>query len=60
MAHFNATLARADVLLAWRPPKSLATRAPCLAWVQSLTGGMDQWLASPDVPPTLTLTLSSV
>lgn len=34
----------------------MATRAPRLTWVQSLTGGMDQWLASPDVPPAVTLT----
>jgi phosphoglycerate dehydrogenase-like enzyme len=34
----------------------MGTRAPRLAWVQSLTGGMDQWLASPDVPPKVTLT----
>jgi phosphoglycerate dehydrogenase-like enzyme len=52
----EAALAQADVLLAWRPPKAMATRARRLAWVQSLTGGMDQWLASPDVPPTVTLT----
>jgi phosphoglycerate dehydrogenase-like enzyme len=49
-------LARADVLLAWRAPKAMATRAPRLSWVQSLTGGMDQWLASRDVPPAVTLT----
>ena len=52
----DTVLARADVLLAWRPPKAMATRARRLAWVQSLTGGMDQWLASPDVPPAVTLT----
>ena len=33
----------------------MAARAPRLAWVQSLTGGMDQWLASPDVPASLPL-----
>jgi phosphoglycerate dehydrogenase-like enzyme len=44
------------VLLAWRPPKAMATRAPRLRWVQSLTGGMDQWLQSPDVPARVTLT----
>jgi phosphoglycerate dehydrogenase-like enzyme len=52
----DAVLARADALLAWRPPKALATRAPRLAWAQSLTAGMEQWLAAPDLPPALTLT----
>lgn len=28
----------------------MAARAPRLRWIQSLTGGVDQWLASPDVP----------
>ena len=49
-------LARAEALLAWKPPKNLAARAPRLVWAQSLTGGMDQWLAAPDVPASLTLT----
>ena len=37
-------LARADALLAWRPPARLAVRAPRLRWIQSLTGGCEQWL----------------
>jgi phosphoglycerate dehydrogenase-like enzyme len=49
-------LARADVLLAWRPPPKLATRAPRLRWIQSLTGGMEHWLASPDLPHDAVLT----
>jgi phosphoglycerate dehydrogenase-like enzyme len=44
-------LARTDVLLAWRPPRALPTRAPGLRWIQSLTAGVEQWLASPDLPP---------
>jgi len=49
-------LARAEALLAWRPPARLAARAPRLRWIQSLTGGCDQWLASPDLPPDAVLT----
>lgn len=50
----DAALARADALLAWRPPARLAARAPRLRWIQSLTGGCDQWLVAdvPDVPLT--------
>ena len=52
----DALLAQAEALLAWRPPKALTTRAPRLRWAQSLTAGMEQWLAAPDLPPALTLT----
>ena len=52
----DALLASADVLLAWRPPRDLTRRAPKLRWAQSLTGGMEGWLAAPDLPPALTLT----
>jgi phosphoglycerate dehydrogenase-like enzyme len=48
-------LARADALLAWRPPARLAARAPRLTWIQSLTGGCEQWLG-PDVPARAVLT----
>jgi glyoxylate/hydroxypyruvate reductase len=48
-------LGRAEALLAWRPPARLAARAPRLAWIQSLTGGIDQWLV-PDYPEGATLT----
>jgi phosphoglycerate dehydrogenase-like enzyme len=48
-------LGRADALLAWRPPVRLAARAPRLTWIQSLTGGIDQWLV-PDYPERAVLT----
>lgn len=51
----DALLAEADALLAWRPPIRLGARAPRLRWIQSLTGGCEQWFA-PDVPATITLT----
>ena len=40
-------------MLAWRPPRDLPRRAPRLQWVQSLTAGVEGWLASPDLPPGL-------
>jgi phosphoglycerate dehydrogenase-like enzyme len=52
----DEVLARCEALLAWRPPARLGARAPRLRWIQSLTGGMDQWLASPDVPAGVVLT----
>jgi phosphoglycerate dehydrogenase-like enzyme len=51
----DLVLGRADALLAWRPPARLAERAPRLAWIQSLTGGVDQWLVA-DCPDRATLT----
>jgi phosphoglycerate dehydrogenase-like enzyme len=48
-------LERAEALLAWRPPARLSARAPRLAWIQSLTGGVDQWL-NPDFPERAVLT----
>lgn len=52
----DAALGRADALLAWRPAAGLKSRAPRLRWIQSLTGGCEQWLASPDVPAEAVLT----
>ena len=52
----EAVLARCEALLAWRPPPGLARRAPRLRWIQSLTAGVEQWLASPDLPPNVVLT----
>jgi len=46
----DEVLARAEGMLGWRPPAGLAERAPNLKWIQSLTGGCEQWLASPDLP----------
>ena len=51
----DALLGQADALLAWRPPARLAARAPRLRWIQSLTGGCEQWLGA-DLPPQVTLT----
>lgn len=51
-------LARAEALLTWRPPARLASRAPRLRWIHSLTAGVEQWLASPDLPRDTVLTCS--
>ncbi len=51
----DSLLGRAEALLAWRPAARLAARAPRLAWIQSLTGGIDQWLV-PDYPERAVLT----
>jgi phosphoglycerate dehydrogenase-like enzyme len=49
---------RADttVLLAAGAPAGLLTEMPNLTWAQSLTAGVEGWLALPDLPPGLTLT----
>ena len=52
----DEALGRCDALLAWRPPPRLAARAPRLRWIHSLTVGVEQWLASPDLPPGAVLT----
>jgi glyoxylate/hydroxypyruvate reductase A len=52
----DEALAGADALLAWRPPARLAARAPRLGWIQSLTAGVEQWLAAPDLPARAALT----
>ncbi len=52
----DEALGRCEALLAWRPPARLAARAPRLAWIQSLTAGVEHWLASPDLPPDALLT----
>ncbi|HEV8615976.1 MAG TPA: D-2-hydroxyacid dehydrogenase [Methylomirabilota bacterium] len=51
----DEALARADALLAWRPPARLRERAPRLRWIQSLTGGVEQWLAI-ELPTGIVLT----
>jgi phosphoglycerate dehydrogenase-like enzyme len=48
-------LARTEALLAWRPPARLAARAPRLRWIQSLTAGVEQWLAA-GIPEGIALT----
>src|SRR5262245_22662365 len=51
-----ALLARAEGALAWRIPRGAFAAAPSLRWVQTLTAGVEGWLARADLPPALTLT----
>jgi phosphoglycerate dehydrogenase-like enzyme len=43
-------------MVAWRVAPGVLPRAPRLRWIQSLTGGMEGWLALPDLPAELTMT----
>ena len=49
-------LARCEAMLAWRAAPGLLSRAPRLRWIQSLTAGVEGWLALPDLPPSVLLT----
>jgi phosphoglycerate dehydrogenase-like enzyme len=48
--------AQSQVLLAGGVPAGLLPTMPNLKWAQSLTAGVEGWLALPDLPPGLTLT----
>ena len=45
-----------QVLLAMGVPPGLLPTMPNLRWAQSLTAGVEGWMALPDLPPDLTLT----
>lgn len=49
-------LTETEVLLGWGAPAGLLPRMTKLRWAQSLTAGVEGWLALPDLPPGLTLT----
>ena len=51
-----ALLARCDAMLARRVPPGLLSGTPRLRWIQALTGGVEGWLALPDLPAGVTLT----
>ena len=48
--------AETNVLLAAGVPPGVLPTMPNLKWAQSLTAGVEGWLALPDLPPNLTLT----
>jgi phosphoglycerate dehydrogenase-like enzyme len=48
--------AETTVLLAAGVPPGLLPTMPNLRWAQSLTAGVEGWMALPDLPPDLTLT----
>ena len=49
-------MARVEFMLAWRAGPGVLPRMPRLRWIQSQTGGMEGWLALPDLPAGVTLT----
>ena len=49
-------LARAEVVLAFAAPPGVFAEMPKLKWVQSMTAGVDQWLARKDLSHDHTLT----
>ncbi|MDP2238905.1 MAG: D-2-hydroxyacid dehydrogenase [Burkholderiales bacterium] len=51
-----AVATRCEVLLGWRPAPGLFAGMPRLRWIQSVTAGMDQWLASPGLNHDVVLT----
>jgi phosphoglycerate dehydrogenase-like enzyme len=49
-------MARTEVLMAMGVPPGVLPAMPELRWVQSMTAGVEGWLALPDLPQDLTLT----
>jgi phosphoglycerate dehydrogenase-like enzyme len=49
-------LAETEALLGWRAPPGVLPRMQNLRWIQSLTAGVEGWLALPDLPPHVALT----
>jgi phosphoglycerate dehydrogenase-like enzyme len=49
-------MARTEALMAATVPPGLLSQMPKLRWAQSMTAGVEGWLALPDLPPGLTLT----
>lgn len=52
----EAQMAETEVILGWDAPAGLLPRMPRLRWAQSLTAGVEGWLALPDLPEALLLT----
>jgi phosphoglycerate dehydrogenase-like enzyme len=49
-------LARTEALMAYAVPPGVLPAMPKLRWAQVMTAGVEEWLALPDLPPSLTLT----
>jgi phosphoglycerate dehydrogenase-like enzyme len=49
-------LARAEVVLAMSLPPGVLAEMPRLRWLQSMTAGVDHWLARKDLPASLVIT----
>lgn len=51
-----AQMAQTEALMAYGAPAGLLPAMPKLRWAQSMTAGVEGWLALPDLPVNLTLT----
>ncbi len=49
-------MARTEALMGYGPPPGLLPAMPKLRWAQSLTAGVEGWIALPDLPANLVLT----
>lgn len=49
-------LANTEALMAYEVPPGMLPAMPKLRWAQAMTAGVEQWLALPDLPASLTLT----
>ncbi len=49
-------LAETEVILGWGAPAGVLPKMPKLRWIQSLTAGVEGWLALPDLPEGVALT----
>ena len=49
-------LARAAGVLAWSLPAGIIPAMPKLRWIQTLSAGVESWLARPDLGPAINLT----
>lgn len=49
-------LAEVEAILGWGAPAGVLPRMPKLRWIQSLTAGVEGWLALPDLPAGVALT----
>lgn len=51
----DATLAETEALFAMNVPAGVLAKMPKLRWIQSLTAGVEGWMARPDLRPGITL-----
>jgi glyoxylate/hydroxypyruvate reductase len=49
-------MARAEGALAWGLPPGIIPSMPKLTWIQTLSAGVETWLARPDLAPAINLT----
>jgi phosphoglycerate dehydrogenase-like enzyme len=52
----QSLMARAEAVLAWRLPAGIIASMPSLRWIQTLSAGVESWLARPDLERRITVT----